>query len=199
MKSPHSGGKAKDKVQAAPQPRAGPLKIGLAVVLFAGSLAFLGVRLHQSLGLLQRPALRHLSDQALLPPIPEPVAGNEAEVRRAWAAIDPFRPSARYQPQDPGDWLALARQARAAGDFITAKNAYLTALRLSPRCDLRAYDELGEVELSLGLLEDALASYRRLEALAPAEAVGYIGESRVLLAMGRDADGRAALKRGARH
>lgn len=173
--------------------------IALAAIVCAGALAFLGMRLSQSLRLIRAPVLRHLSDQAVLLPIPPPVPGSPEEVRRAWAAIDPFRPGVRYQSKDPGDWLALARQARVAGDFVTARTAYMRALQASPRCDLQAYDELGEVDLALGLLREALATYRKLEAQAPSEAVGYIGESRTLLAMGRDAEGRLALERGSRH
>ena len=182
-----------------PVARVGRFKIALAALFCVGALVLLGIRARQALLLLKAPPLRCLSDNAVLPPIPPPSEGNEIQVRAAWEAIEPFRPSARYRPREPGDWLALARQARAAGDFITARTAYKAALRMSPRCDLKAYDELGDVALSLGLLDEALATYRNLEALAPAEAVGYIGESRTLLAMGKDAQGRDALRRGARH
>ncbi|MGC8668287.1 MAG: tetratricopeptide repeat protein [Chthonomonadales bacterium] len=144
------------------------------------------------------PKLLTMAPNAILPPIPAMPRDDRASVRASWLAATEKRRQLGAHP-DALSLISYGREAEGAGDLISARQALRSALGKSPAADLRAYGDLGSIEILLGLHTEALQTYRRLQALAPGEAMGYIGESRALYAaaFGREGPSLVVLKRGA--
>ena len=169
-----------------------------AIALCAVSVALLVLRLREGLEALHKPQLLTMAPNAVLPPIPGLPGDDRSAVRSQWLAA--LRARTRLGPRPNAvDLIAYARQARDAGDLISARQALRRALHENPNADLTAYGDLGSVEILLGLYGEALQTYRKLQTLAPGEAMGYIGESRALYAAAFGSEGPSlrVLKRGA--
>lgn len=169
-----------------------------AVVLLGVSLVALAVRIRIGLRALQAPRLLTMAPNAVLPPIPSLPGDDRSSVQALWLAAARTRLQLGPHPEAQA-LIAYGRQARDAGDLISAREALLRALARDPAADLKAYDDLGSIQILLGLHPEALRTYRRLQALAPDEAMGYIGESRALYAaaFGREGPSLQVLRRGA--
>ena len=104
----------------------------------------------------------------------------------------------RASPNDPNACLQFARQARHAGDSLSA----LEALKIAPRPDskfaLYILDETGRCYFELGLYPQALALYQNLLARYPQASQSYAGLSHAQRLLKRNRESMQTLDTGAR-
>jgi tetratricopeptide (TPR) repeat protein len=99
------------------------------------------------------------------------------------------------KPPNAPEAMAAAGMAFAAHDFLAALDLFKISISLQPT--FAAYDGVGRSALKLGLLTESLDAYRRIIALDPHNAAGYVGEAKALKALGRREESQKALETGA--
>ncbi|MGC8666810.1 MAG: tetratricopeptide repeat protein [Chthonomonadales bacterium] len=161
-----------------------------AAVLAGIAVVVAGYRIRTALS--RGPVLLRLGDDVPLGPVP-PLSNDRDAQRYRLAALQ--RALAQAQASDRAAlWTALGGMALQAGDPYAAQIALKRALR-PDAANVTALERLGRAQVSLGLFQDAVSTWRALIALEPGRPAGAIELSRTLTVLGRRSDAAAVLEK----
>jgi Flp pilus assembly protein TadD len=96
--------------------------------------------------------------------------GSQAQVRQGFIeAREKFRKAAEADPTSKEAWNMIGYTSRRVGDYTESLQAYEAALKLAPDYP-EATEYLGELYVVTGRLDDAKASFAKLQKLSPSYA-----------------------------
>jgi serine/threonine protein kinase/tetratricopeptide (TPR) repeat protein len=88
------------------------------------------------------------------------------QLRNAPKALEAAEQEVKIVPKGVGQWLNLAFVSAFAGDFVASEKEVRTALSMNPSA-AQGYLVLAEAQLGQGQIDNAAASYQKLEAFSP--------------------------------
>ncbi len=177
--------------------RTASLKLILAAVVAVGAV---GLLVYRTISTFKnsKPALLHLSEDVILgtpPPLP---AKDKAVVRVRLRTASELKKMALASPNDSSLWGKAANAAMIAGDYLSARIAFLALIRLNSSPTAELYDALGQSQSQLGLREEALKTYGTMLTHFPQNASAYIGFSRAQSSFGQKAESLGTLEKAAK-
>jgi tetratricopeptide (TPR) repeat protein len=108
--------------------------------------------------------------------------GPPAQVRQGWIeARDKFRKAVESDPTSKESWNLIGYTSRRLGEFTESLKAYEAALKLAPDYP-EATEYLAELYVETGRLDDAKASFVKLQKLSPSYAKALLQSMREWLA-----------------
>jgi eukaryotic-like serine/threonine-protein kinase len=121
----------------------------------------------------------------------------DTQLRKAPDALEAAKKEVELVPKGVGQRLNLAFVSAFAGDFAAGEREARTALQMNPSA-AQAYLVLAEAQLGQGQIDNAAASYQKLQTFGPAAtSTANAGLADLAAYQGKDADARRILTDGA--
>lgn len=162
--------------------------MGMAVLLVVAALGVLAYRIKSTLKVEPANTLLQLGDDVKLETPPPPSSGDLEEMQAKIRQLESFRPDYLTHKDVTYTARTFARAAIQAGDLLSGRAALQYLIAKHPDSALIDYDLLGRCQIELADLEGAIATYDRLIARQPDAVQGYVGKSRALSGLNKNAE-----------